>query len=1671
MATSSADPDDLKTFVDQASPARTTLASEMAGVRATYNNVTPRCADYQLNHPGLWTSFDVHLGDEERRESFVSGVRDAFVAADRGGVNGSGPVTVDDEAIRAQLRQRGVEQLPTAVVTVDAPEILGRPPDSGYANDPVCTANGNFVEAEWDLPMPGRAALVSWQRTYNSRAHGSRLGMGRGWACWADTALVLTPDSVRWRGLDGASSTVARPAVGERVRIPFLDVEVTAAEDGFRVDRDGGAARGGQSWWYDAVGRPVRVAADGSEATLVWDGTRLVRLVHPRSGRWVAVEWAIPPSCTEGTEEGAKEGAGEASGEGSGEGVDERMVRITAVRCSDGREVRYDYDGAGDLVAVAGTPRGGRRYEVADGLLVAVVDADGVTAVRNGYDPAGRVLTQLSAEGRAVRFTYEEGYRTVVTDEAGGAVNAYQHDAGGRLIAVVDDHGHTMRRYFDHAGRLSGVRERSGARWRMTHDPAGNLVGRVAPGGATEQWTWDDLGRLTSYTDPNGGVTRWSYGGSARTPVEVVDPSAAIFRITVGDDDLPTCVVDPDGVSTHFRWSSDGQLTETRGAEGVRTGLRYDDAGRLVGMVDAAGEQTSWEIDPAGRVLVEHAPGGRVSRFAYSPAGRVVGYTDPAGGQWRTGRGSHGRVTRTVDPAGSTVGFDYDAFGNTTLVVAPDGQKFQFGYDGLNRQVTAADPAGATSLRGYDADGRVDSEIDADGNEWRREYDDAGRHVASIAPDDRTWRRQLDPAGNVVTETDPAGATTRYEHDPAGRVVAVTDPAGRRSSYTWTPGGRLAAVTSPGGRTTSYRYDRAGRLVEIGYPSGARVRFHLDTAGRVTSATAPSGRTAAWAYDAAGQVVETRSPDGQRTQIERNPLGLPTRVTTADRASRTFTYDPRGALTGATDPLGATTRYRYDARGRLASWTDPTGGLWTQEYDEVGRPVAGTDPLGRRTASNRDHLGRTVARRYADGTGQRWWYDRAGRLTGTGTIDDPSPRIAYRHDPAGRLVTAAEDGRSVELTYDEAGRLVSRTTPSGRLEWAYDIDDRCVAVGRAGDAAFRFDYDDDGRLATVSHPTLGTRTIDRDEDGRPRTARSSAQRDAAGRIVRLDRDGHTLTFGYDPAGQLVSAEGPWGVQRLTWDAGGRRTVEETPAGTSRCSYDAAGQLAELHRPDGVRVSFSYDTAGRRTTARADDGTSVDYAWDPLGRFTGVTRRDPSGATTPTRLRTDALGDPMSLDGRRVLWDPVAWPGEARVIGDTTVARAGTAFGLATRNADPDTAAGSGWHETDWQGSPASYDPWGLPHDTGTGRRQAPPPELGYRGELTVDGLVWQRDRVLDPATRSFLSPDPLPHVPAMPAVANPYHYAWNDPIGLLDPTGQRPLSDNDLEQLRQQRSQGRFDQAWQAIKEDPWGSLAAAGVVVVGVGLCFTPAAGIGVGILIGAGISGGMGLATGNFDPRQVAIGGVAGAVGGGVAGAVGKYGATALARFGSYAPAIVTNAAGGAGGDLAYQQLTHPGHLDAGQLAVSTATGGLLGAGGHYLSNLRTPAGSDALVSNSPSRINPLELTAGPSGGHSPPVNVLPSSGRTFVGTPQGNVYDVPAGWTGRVADNGKGIVYQQPGSAGNADMIRIMDPTPKYPDGYVRVHNQYGQPVDVFGKPGPQSATHIPGSYTGPWPGWPS
>lgn len=72
----------------------------------------------------------------------------------------------------------------------------------------------------------------------------------------------------------------------------------------------------------------------------------------------------------------------------------------------------------------------------------------------------------------------------------------------------------------------------------------------------------------------------------------------------------------------------------------------------------------------------------------------------------------------------------------------------------------------------------------------------------------------------------------------------------------------------------------------------------------------------------------------------------------------------------------------------------------------------------------------------------------------------------------------------------------------------------------------------------------------------------------------------------------------------------------------------------------------------------------------------------------------------------------------------------------------------------------------------------------------------------------------------------------------------------------------------------------------------------------------------------------------------------------------------------------------------------------------------------------------------------------------------------WKGRVSDNEKGEVWQDPDFVGvkvngNEDVnsMRVMDPTERYPNGYLRFYNKQGQPIDIDGRPTGKDPTHLP------------
>jgi RHS repeat-associated protein len=1492
MGTASADLGRLATFV---SAAQGILDSDSAGLRhsiATFRNAyeayqntaSPVVANGDLLGVGPAPGGEVanYVGNLERDRLFVEAVRRAFEEA---GGGSHGVTTVGDVAFNrafahavqeVALEHRIDPQtllVQRVAITVDDPIANGIPPTSGFVNDPICTATGHFLEVEEDFTWPERLAVLRWRRVYSSRFV-TQGPFGRGWASWASVACAPQDDgSVAYQGPDGQLALFVPGAAGGYERIPGLEATLQAADGGWELVWDWRSRRPGEVWKLTPDGRLASVTGTSrGVARFTYDDGRLVEVAHDSGGRRLVLDW--------------------------------ERDRVVAVRSSCGREATYRYDRSGDLVHT-GRVLGDRDYTIDEwGLIVEVRDADGVRLCRNSYDGEGRVLSQVTPYGREVTLAYHPGSRTVVSDTAGGPVETYEHDGTGRLLAVTDDLGHRMERSFDGEGRCTTVTGFDGATVRNRFDDDGRSASRVDADGVAEHWQYDDERRVTGHRIEGGPALTYAYAGDSPIPVRVAGPDGWDMALEV-DEGVLRSVTDADGVTVSFEHDADGNVVATTNGLGAVTRFEPHVSGEVARMTAADGAVFEFERDPAGRMVGLRTPTGDEYRAEWSPAGRMTALVEPNGARTVYETGANGEVQRVVDALGGALELQHDQLARLVGVAAPGGAKWGFEYTAVGLLSMVTDPAGGVWQYGYDAEGRQVSATDPLGHEVRRRYNPAGRLVELTDRSGNATRFGHDALGRVVREESPEGAVATTEWDVWGRPLVVRSADGETLTYRYTPAGRVAGATTAGGRSWAGEYDAGGRLVAVTDAAGATTRFEWDVCDRMVATTSPAGRVTRWRHDALGRVVES----DQGGRVWRTAYDHAGRVVAAsDPADATtrYRYDLAGRVVAATDPLGATTRLRYDERGNVTGVVDAFGGLVTTTYDAMRRPIRVTDQLGRVTRIDRDPLGRPVRQELATGQVLEWRRNARGLTTDLRV--DGRDAVVLDRDRAGRPVSIHEPGRNRTFSFEwtDGGKLRSFDVDGRELRWERDRDGCVTArhdhVGRVT----RYAYDRAGRLSSVGFDGLARIELDRDADGflvalrAPGLERrwdhdagglvvgayvSGAHgdeattfiRDAAGRVTEARSGARVTRYRYDAAGQLVAAGRGADAWAWHYDPGGRLAREDGPDGTRRFTYDEAHQLVHVDDPRG-RTTFAYDAAGRRTAEDSPDGTRR-FTWDGLGRLAGV---DADGVEY--RFDVDALGRLAGVDGTALDWDPGRPVSELLAIGDEPViSAAGRVLGVAGADGAPDWLAGDDRATTD-RGD--GRDPWGAGGEAGAG------PALGYLGEVEVGGLVWLRNRVYDPATRQFLTPDPLPGLLGLPVASHPYHYADNNPVGMVDPLGLQgqPLSIEDYNAYRNEAY------GWQV------NNLVTVGLVIVGVALMFT---GVGIvgGVLIGALIGGIGGAApgvihgykTGEWDQSAIWGGALKGAVIGGLTGFAGG-GLGALSRGGGAFGGMLTGASRGA-------------------------------------------------------------------------------------------------------------------------------------------------------------------------------
>jgi RHS repeat-associated protein len=1073
---------------------------------------------------------------------------------------------------------------------------------------------------------------------------------------------------------------------------------------------------------------------------------------------------------------------------------------VTSSTDADGVTTTFAYDARRRLISKedAYSNETVLTYDTAGRPLTVTSPEGAVTAWT--YDDAGRVLTETTPGGGTTTITYVGDRPETITDPGGGVtthtygwtgeltqtehpngeVTTYQYDGAGR---VWETDGPGPGRDITQHGPLSRVDMEIDPAWNSTsygYDADGNVAGVTLPDGGTTNTTYDSEGRPLTVTDAVGGVTTNTYDADGRLAT-VTDPEGGVTTNVYDDLGRVISVTDPRGGVTTTTYTDGGRIATVTDPAGIVTTNDYDLAGRLESVTRTGGRTTTYTYDGDGRALTTTTPEGDLTAVTYDAAGRILTSTDPAGVVTTRTWSSRGELLTETTTGTGTRTFTYNLDG--TMATATDALSRVTTFDhearGLMERRTNA-LLGEDSWT-YDDAGNLQTTTDPLARQWTTYHEGArGLLTGAIDPMGLSKWIGLDQAGRMTyrevldgTLEEPPVEYAEYTYDLAGRPLTATI-GGDVWTNTYDEGGALTSRTDPDGRVTRWTYDDAGRRTSMTHPDGTRLLYGYDAASRLhtitpaavvadtfTAADGADLDPAKWVVGTTDGSVEVT---GNRAVLAVEDLSGAEAVARVDAdpaedSDLTLRYDLAGAAAGSTLSIHARHtgggHYRLDLDQasstvtvvRHSGSTDTTLGTFTRPTGDTGWlrfQVEGDDVRVRAWAEEDPEPG-------------TWDVDVVDTVvTGTG-----ASRIVLERTGSGAHSVAVDD---VVLT-DPAGLDPLAT-------YTYDLDDRLVGVATVdGDRTITWT---DGRITGLDQTVPGA------------PADTDVTYDASGRIAGITADATTTTYDYDLASQLVETAVGLDVTTYTYDELGRRATAVNGGITDTYAYDDGSQLLSITPSMGTPRTFTYDGAGRRLTDTVgSEETTYDY--DDHGRLVGLdhvgvaawdqTRSyDPAGALTSVTTTDGSGTSTVALD-----WDPtMSVPTLLGIAGDTTDLLVGGPVGADLR-LQGDEADGLA---TDPLGSllatPGTAD---LVADDDYGAFGAPAvdpgpaPTVGFRGELLLGGLVHLRARDLDPTTGTFTTRDPVDGFAGTTTIANPYHYADNDPVGKVDPLGLYALGD------------------------------------------------------------------------------------------------------------------------------------------------------------------------------------------------------------------------------------------------------------------------------------------------------
>ena len=258
---------------------------------------------------------------------------------------------------------------------------------------------------------------------------------------------------------------------------------------------------------------------------------------------------------------------------------------------------------------------------------------------------------------------------------------------------------------------------------------------------------------------------------------------------------------------------------------------------------------------------------------------------------------------------------------------------------------------------------------------------------------------------------------------------------------------------------------------------------------------------------------------------------------------------------------GKSYEYIYDAYGNLKEKRSNGKRLVSYTHDRAGQITEIRDPAGVCTRYEYDILGRRSRIFNDDGLEVRYGYDALNRICD----------IRYGN------------GVKTAYTYDGDGNVRTLETRAGEnvlLSFAYRYDGNGNRTAKTGTQA--------ALGGITSEITTGNDALD-----------LSYNYDVRGQLLEERRNGTSVCYAYDKAGNRIRKTDVQGEIRYLYNEKNQLIAEESPADRKQFSYDRQGGIIEEKNAAGIRL-FSYNSRHQQTRVETETGNVQENRYDAEG---------------------------------------------------------------------------------------------------------------------------------------------------------------------------------------------------------------------------------------------------------------------------------------------------------------------------------------------------------------------------------------------------------------------------------------------------------------------------------------